>query len=337
MSKFRVAVIVVSYNSGDMLARCLDAIEAQTSAPKRVLVIDNGSSDGAIDRCEQKFLSVEFHRMNTNLGFAKANNIGAELVTDCDWLALVNPDAFAAPTWLEELEKGAETHSSCRMFACCMLSDLDRHKVDGTGDLYRVDGIAWARHQGSPVAELDTDEGEVFAPSGGAAFYHRETFLISGGFDERYFCYYEDVDLGFRLRLLGHRCLYLPKAIVFHVGSATSGRSSDFTVFHANRNIVWTYVKNMPAPYFWYYLPSHIFANLMMLILFASKGRLSVIVRAKWHAALGLPNILASRKYIQRNRIASPKEIVMSMDHGSGVRSIFRKTGQLLFSAMRGR
>ncbi len=336
MPTLNVAVIVVNYNSGDLLARCLSAIAAQTTAPKRVLVIDNGSSDGAVAACEQKFPAVEFHRMNSNLGFAKANNIAAELATGCDWLALVNPDAFAAPTWLEEFRKGAEVHSSYRMFACCMISDSNRQLADGAGDLYRTDGIAWARHQGMPLASLENTEVEVFAPSGGAAFYHRDTFLASGGFDERYFCYYEDVDLGFRLRLLGHRCLYLPKAIVFHLGSAITGRSSDFTVYHANRNIVWTYVKNMPAPYFWYYLPSHVFANLVMLLLFAAKGRLRVIAKAKWHAVLGLRSMVTSRKDIQKNRSVSPGDVLRSMSRDGGVRSVFRKTRRLLLSVLRG-
>lgn len=337
MPKFSVAVIVVSYNSGDLLARCLRAVAAQTAAPTRILVMDNGSSDGAVETCEREFPAVEFHRMTSNLGFAKANNIAARLATDCDWLALVNPDAFAAPTWLEELEKGAETHSSYRMFACCMISDSNRQLIDGAGDLYRVDGIAWARGQGMPLSDLEAAEVEVFAPSGGAAFYHRATFLAAGGFDERYFCYYEDVDLGFRLRLAGHRCLYLPKAVVFHLGSAITGRSSDFTVYHANRNVVWTYVKNMPAPYFWYYLPSHVFANLVTLLLFATKGRPWVIAKAKWHAVRGLPGMLASRKDIQKNRVVSPDDLLRSMKRGSGVRSVFRKTGQLLLSAIRGR
>ena len=103
--------------------------------------------------------------------------------------------------------------------------------------------------------------GEIFAPCAAAALYRRAAFLEAGGFDEHFFCYMEDVDLGFRLRLLGYRCGYAPAAIVHHVGSGTTGARSPFTVYHGHRNLVWTYVKNMPTPWFWLYLPCLLYTS----------------------------------------------------------------------------
>ena len=112
-----------------------------------------------------------------------------------------------------------------------------------------MSGWAWQRGHGQRIGRVDDPEAaeEVFAPCAAAALYQRDAFQEVGGFDESYFCYFEDIDLGFRLRLAGHRCLYVPQAVALHLGAATAGRESDFAVYHAHRNLVWTYVKNMPA------------------------------------------------------------------------------------------
>jgi GT2 family glycosyltransferase len=120
-----------------------------------------------------------------------------------------------------------------------------------------------------------------------------------GGFDEDYFCYHEDVDLSFRLRLQGHRCLYVPEARVEHLGSASSERESDFVVYHGHRNLVWTFFKNMPPTLLIRYLPAHLLLNLVTLLWFTSSGRGRVLIRSKRDALLGLSRTLEKRKAIQ--------------------------------------
>ncbi len=100
-------------------------------------------------------------------------------------------------------------------------------------------------------------EREVFSACAAAALYRRDVFEALGGLDEDFFCYMEDVDLGFRLRLAGWGCTYVPTAVVHHVGSATSGRRSHFTTYHGHRNLVWVFFKNMPGALLWLYLPQH--------------------------------------------------------------------------------
>jgi GT2 family glycosyltransferase len=146
--------------------------------------------------------------------------------------------------------------------------------------------------------------------------YLREAFLDVGGFDEDFFSYFEDVDLGFRLLLRGYRCMYVPEALVHHVGSASLGLRSDFAFYHTQRNLIWTYFKNMPAGLLWLYMPQHVLLNLTYLIYYTLLGRGKVLWKAKWDAMLGLPKALEKRRAIQRVRRFSNDDLRHRMEHG---------------------
>ena len=124
---------------------------------------------------------------------------------------------------------------------------------------------------GAPHATALAEE-EVFGPSGAAALYRREWLVRLGGFDESYFCYFEDVDLNLRLQVAGGRCLYVPAARVRHVGGASSGGLSAFTIYHSQRNLVWTFVKSMPPHLFWRYLPMHVLLNVGSIVSYGVRG-----------------------------------------------------------------
>ena len=151
-----------------------------------------------------------------------------------------------------------------------------------------------------------------------------------GGFDDRFFCYYEDTDLAFRLRLAGHRCWYVPTAVVEHVGSATARRESDFMLYHTHRNLVWTYAKNMPPPLVWLYLPLHLLVNVLTVIAFAFRRRFRVALRAKVDAVRGLPAILGERRTIQRTRVASSGELRDAMARGRTVLPVLKRRSREL-------
>lgn len=326
----RLAVIIVNFNGGTLLQRCLGALEQQTVAPARVIVADNGSTDGSIGACRSRFPWAEYHLFGDNLGFARANNLAVAMVDDCEWVALLNPDAFADPGWHAAFQRHAASRADIDAFASCMVQASDPTRIDGAGDVYRVDGLAWCRAQGLPVTSLSPEPQEVFAPSAGAGFYRRAAFVEAGGFCERYFCYYEDVDLGFRLRLLGRRCWFLPDAVVHHVGSALTGTGSAFSVFHVHRNFVWTYVRNMPGRQMWIHLPAHILANIASVAVFIRKGQGRTIVLAKAHAILGLPTTLRERRHIQRTRRVDGASVVSLMQRGNLVKSLSRRVKERL-------
>ncbi len=183
-----------------------------------------------------------------------------------------------------------------------MIQALDRGRLDGVGDAYHVSGVHWRIGYGEKVRDSVVHDAEVFSVCGAAMLCRRDLFLEVGGFDERFFCYAEDVDLGFRLRLRGQRCWYVADSTVYHVGSASTSKRSDFAVYHGHRNLVWVYFKNMPWPLLLIYLPQHIFLNIVSLIYFTAHGQARVIFAAKWAALHGLPRVLRERQQVQRTR-----------------------------------
>ncbi len=294
-----VSIIIVSWNSAEYLPRCLDCLNAQTFRNFEVVIVDNGSTDCALDNLAERYPNFNFQikQLDRNHGFAVANNIGARLARGL-WLALLNPDAFPAPDWLAALTQAAAHFGEKCVLASRQIQAELPSLLDGEGDVYQVSGLGWRHHYNFPVYEAGKPF-RVFSACGAAAFFPREDFLAVGGFDEDYFAYHEDVDLGFRLRLRGLDCMLIPQAVVHHIGSASSGKASDFAIYHGHRNLVWTFFKDMPAPLFWLYLPLHLLMDLFFVLFFAAQGRGRVILRAKWDALLGLPTILRKRKQAQ--------------------------------------
>jgi GT2 family glycosyltransferase len=176
-------------------------------------------------------------------------------------------------------------------------------------------GLSGAGGHGAPVASCLEQGREIFSLCAPAALYRRSALLEVGGFDENFFCYVEDVDLGFRLRLAGHKARYVPHAVVHHVGSGmTGGQHSEFSRYHGHWNLVWTFVKDMPGVLLWLLLPLHVLLNMVSTMWFALKGQGRVILRAKRDALLGLPKMWRKRQRIQATRIAAVREIWRLMD-----------------------
>jgi GT2 family glycosyltransferase len=314
---FSAAVVIVNANAGALLEQTLRALSRQTVSPRRVLVVDNASTDGSADGLTIRYPEVELIRLPENVGFAAANNLAARAAADCEWIALLNPDAFPEPGWLEALARAAQAAPEFAFFGSRLLRADDSGELDGTGDAYHVSGLAWRRHHGRPAEEIAPVAEEVFSPCAAAALYRRDAFVGAGGFDEAYFCYYEDSDLSFRLRLAGHRCLYVPDAVVRHVGSALSGRESDFTLYHSYRNLLWTYLKNMPSPLVWLYLPHCVLMNGLILGGYLLRGRGRVIASAYRDALRQLPRVIRERRAIQSRRVVSALELRRNLEVGS--------------------
>jgi len=311
----KVTVIIVNWNGAMFLERCLRALLSQTVAPHEIILLDNASSDASIEIVE-RFAAVRLIRSEWNNGFARGNNLAmgtADVASE--WIALLNPDAFADPAWLESLLLAVECHPEFSSFGSKLVNANDPTVLDGTGDAYHPSGRVWRNGHGVTVADVDDLECEIFSGCAAACLYRRDVIDALGGFDEDYFCYVEDVDLGFRLRLAGQRCLYVPESVVLHLGSATTGgQDSDFAVYHGHRNLVWTFIKNMPGALFWVLLPLHLLLNIASILLFSLRGRTALIMRAKYHAALGLPAMWRKRQNIQRSRVASLAQIWHMLD-----------------------
>ncbi len=311
-----VCIIIVNYNAGAFIERCLDAVAAQSLPARRVIVVDNGSSDGSADRVEQDFPAVELLRLGENTGFAAANNRAVRQAGDVAWIALLNPDAYPEPQWLERLMTATLDHPQCAAFGSRLLTAGDPNILDGEGDVYHVSGGAWRRHNGVPVQRAAEVPEEVFSPCAAAALYRRDAFLAAGGFDENYFCYLEDVDLGFRLRLLGYSARQVADARVLHEGSGVTGNESDFSLYHIQRNLLWTFIKNMPAPLLLRYLPQHLLLNLLGVLALLRRGRGRVALQAKWDALRALPSVLRRRRRVQRDGRVANGVLLKAMARG---------------------
>ncbi len=311
----RVAVVIVNWNGYSYLSRCLQALQQQTVIDFHAIVVDNASTDGSAELVPAlEDLRFTLVRMETNQGFARANNLAVTQWASAPWVALLNPDAFPASDWLEQLLAAADLNPGVAAFGCTLVDASDPALLDGTGDCYHLSGRAFRRDHGHSRVLRVRAAGEIFAPCAAAAMYLRSVWIDAGGLDEDYFCYMEDVDFGFRLRLRGYKCWHVPDAVCFHVGSAITGRRSDFSIYHGQRNLVWTYVKNMPGILFWLFLPLHLLANCLALAWFSLRGNSAVVWRAKHHALRSLPKYWRKRRVIQASRIATVRCIWAQLD-----------------------
>lgn len=294
-----VSILIVAWQSGRHLARCLEALDRQTRRDFEVVLLDNASTDGAVDALAARpWLRIE--RATENLGFAAGNNRAAALARG-RYLVTLNPDAFAEPGWLAALVAAAERHPAAGSVGSVQLLDADPERLDGIGDPYHAIGAAWRGDRlrpARPVAESAT-----FGVCAAAALYRRAAFDAAGGFCERFFCFYEDVDLAIRLRLAGWTAVVTPDAVVRHVGSGSA--PSGFVLRHATRNRVWAWLRGMPGPLLVMTLPAALLVWAAGILAGAVRGQAMQRLAALGEAVRGLHITLAERRAIQAARRVS--------------------------------
>lgn len=294
-----LTVAVVAYGSGDTLRGCLEHLSRQTLKGFETLVIDNASPEREARDAVKALSSARLIENAENLGFAGACNQAAREATG-RWLVLLNPDAFAEPDWLEQLLAASRRRPSVRSFTSRQVMAEDPGVLDGLGDVMSVFGIPYRGGYLRPDPG-DTKEGEVFSPCGAAMMIDRALFLELGGFDERFFCYCEDVDLGYRLQLAGEPTVVVPQAVVAHVGSASSGGpKSEFAVFHGVRNRFWVLVKDTPLLLLPIVIPLHFAAVAYVHTRGRNRPLLKTALRAYRAAFAGLGDIWKSRGEVRR-------------------------------------
>ncbi|MEE2525882.1 glycosyltransferase family 2 protein [Hyphobacterium sp. HN65] len=310
-SEALVDIVVVNYNGRRFLSKCLKSLSLQTESRFRAFIIDNASNDHVDEYLlppDERFIIIKNQQ---NLGFAVACNQGAKL-GNAPWIAMLNPDAVPEKNWLEKTIRFAEqTHSA--MVGCKQISLSNPTQLDGVGDVYSPWGLAWRGGYGWDCS-THIGSGEVFGPCAAAALYSRDAYILAGGFDEDFFCYMEDVDLAFRLRIQGFKAVQCNDAIVHHFGSGISGPRSEFTIYHGTRNRIWTWAKNAPPILFWLGAPVHATANIAFLLRSLFHGRFMITGKAIIDALGDFPRILRKRKEIQSNRKCRTIKILRSMN-----------------------
>lgn len=307
----RAVIAIVAYNSKTHWPRLKAALAAQTFRDFRVVVFDNASRAGERLTAGDMPANGALVQSETNLGFAAGNNrafAGAEE----PYLVCLNPDAFPEPEWLARLIALADAHGDAGAIGSLQVLAEDPRLLDGAGDCYWAGGLPYrALHRRVRPAALR--RGEAFSACAAAALYRASAFREAGGFDESFFCYCEDVDLGFRLRLNGWRVLQADDAIVAHVGGASSGPRSAFAIRHGARNRIWTFVKNMPAPLLVLLAGPHAALTLFILLWSLVRGSAGANWSGVFAGLAGLPRILAARAHVQSTRRASSAAIAAAL------------------------
>ena len=308
----RVALLVVTFNSRKYFARLSKTISEQTEQGFRLVVWDNGSRAEERPHAEDFPSGAIIVQSEENLGFAAANNRAAELINS-EFVVLLNPDAFPEPGWLAALISAANHWPKVGAFGSTQLMDDEPERFDGLGDCYHATGLPWRGGYGWSRCALNKEGFETFSPCAAAALYRREAWREASGFDETFFAYCEDVDLGFRLRLAGWSIRQAPQAVVRHVGGGTTGKRSDFTIFYGTRNRLWTFVKCMPSALLLILMPAHLVMTLVFLFITPFRGT----GRATWkgfrEALLGIGPIITARRNVQKSRRASTLSIAAAL------------------------
>lgn len=292
------SLIILSYNSGAYIERCLDATTALGA--DEVILADNGSNDMDLDALRTKYPTIKIIDNGGNLGFAEGNNRAAAMATG-DWLGFINPDAFAEANWLDAMRVAIRNHPDTAMFTALQIEDNDPSRLDGLGDSLTFFGFPYRSGFGQHLPQ-QVQACETFSPCGAAFVIRADLYRQLGGFDECFFCYCEDADLGFRARLLGHSCQLVPEARIRHIGSAALGVRSDFALYHGYRNRIWLYAKNMPLSLLILTLPVHAVVTCLGAAKDTLKGKGGLVWKAISDAFAGMGPILRDRKKIQAER-----------------------------------
>jgi GT2 family glycosyltransferase len=311
-----VAAIVVNFNGGSKLTECLESLVGQEYPPAEIILVDNSSTDGSADAAQRKFGdAIRVVRNSTNRGFAGANNQGILLATS-DWVFLLNNDAVADRAATAELMRFARDRPEAGMLACRIMRHEAPEYFDSVGLLIYPDGISRPRGwQEKDLGQYDHPE-EILAASGAAAAYRRSMMLDIGLFDERYFVYLEDLDVGMRAWLAGHQGWYVPTARARHMKSSTFGNYSKFKAFLVERNRIWNAVKLLPMPLLlasplftlhryalqWYAAATRQGISGDFVKEYSYRELFIILCRAWASAMIGLPEMFAKRRTIARTR-----------------------------------
>ena len=268
----KVSVVIPNYNGIKYYRECFLALRRQTLAPDKIIVIDNGSSDGSAEAIASEFPEVTLIRFPENTGFTGAVNEGIRASEGMDFVILLNNDTSADPDMVKELVRAILKNENIFSAQAKMLKMDDETLMDDAGDYYCAFGWAFARGKGKPACNY-TRTREIFSACAGAAIYRMSILDEIGLFDENHFAYLEDTDIGWRARIRGYSNIFAPRARVLHVGSATSGSVYNlFKVLNTSRNSIYLVYKNMPAGQILLNLPLLVFGFTVKAVFFARKG-----------------------------------------------------------------
>lgn len=266
-----VSVIIPNFNGIAFLDSVLGSLEGQTLKNFEVILVDNGSADGSCSFVSANYPWVHIIELPDNFGFCRAVNEGIK-AAKAPYVLLLNNDTEVKEDFVEQMLLAIRRHKNAFSCAARMVQYHDRDKLDDAGNYYCALGWAYARGKGKDIHTYEKEE-QIFASCAGAAIYRKKIFDKIGYFDEEHFAYLEDMDVGYRARIHGYENWYAPDAMVYHVGSGTSGsRYNQFKIRYSSRNNIYLIYKNMPVLQIIINLPFLVVGFGIKILFFALKG-----------------------------------------------------------------
>ena len=309
--KVETAVLVLNWQGEKLIKDCLDALRAQSYGNFLAVVADNASTDASVDIIRSDYPDVLLYDFKENYGFARGNNEAIELLfktyPDLKYVVLLNNDTKAEPQWLFELVSAAEADPKAGSIASQLLiwdGENEPTLVDSAGDMFYKHGVAGKRGYGKP-RDTYTDDSGVFGACAGAALYRVEALKKTGLLDPDFFAYNEDVDLAFRLRLMGYSCHYAHKAAVWHRVGFSTKKYSDNALYWAKRNSTWVVWKNFPTPLLRRYGIGIFLYAFLSDVLWTMRGRLKPIWKGRRDAFRAKARLNAQREEIKAKTVIS--------------------------------
>jgi GT2 family glycosyltransferase len=297
-----VTAVVLNYDGRSLLEVILPSLAAQTYGPFELVVVDNGSRDDSRAYLAEHWPAVRVLSLADNVGVAAALNRGLQAAGG-EYVALLNNDLELEVDWLAEMVAGLQRHPDAASAGCKLRRYHDRARLDGTGDVLTRALLAFPRGSGElDEGQYDREE-EILAPTAGAALYRASAFAQVGPFDESFWAYFEDVDWGLRAQLAGLRSWYVPTAVAYHMGGATTGgdRNPFYLVLH-QRNRIALMVKDLPWPVLLSSLRPIAREQAGTFVHGVKQRTLGLYMRAWLGAIARLPGWLWQRRRIQRDR-----------------------------------
>jgi hypothetical protein len=302
-SDSEISIIIPNWNGAAWLPDCLAGLAAQRGPRFETVLVDNGSNDGSPDLAVRLLPGLRVIRLDRNRGFAAAVNEGIRQ-TCAPLVALINTDTIPEPDWLTCLAKGlAAAGPACGSAASLMLDLAHPETVENAGDLLTWQGLALKRGHGEPAARY-SEPAPILSACAGAALYRRTMLEATGGFDESFFAYLEDVDLGLRARLFGFGCVYVPGARIRHQGHGSRLARGRYARLIARNRLLLLY-KNIPTALLRRHAPALLAGTLLLLV--AHRRPLDTLAGLldAWRA---LPAARAQRQVIREHtRLTAPE------------------------------
>ena len=266
-----VSVVIPNFNGIAFLDSVLASLEGQTLSNFEVILVDNGSTDGSCSFVTANYPWVHLIELSENFGFCGAVNAGIR-AAKAPYVLLLNNDTEVKEDFVEEMLAAIRRHKNAFSCGARMVQYHDRDRLDDVGNYYCALGWSFARGRGKEIHAYETED-KIFSACAGAAIYRKKIIEKIGYFDEEHFAYLEDTDIGYRARIYGYENWYAPKAIVYHVGSGTSGsRYNQFKTRYSSRNNIYLIYKNMPLLQIILNLPFLAVGFLIKFLFFAVKG-----------------------------------------------------------------